>query len=255
MQMKQLKFIFIILIQFALASSCGFSKKENKMATKELSFKIKEKLISWKLNTDVALKNEAGKIKIEIVFKGKSKNSFFLDKESNNMIIAMLDYTFYDELNNTNEINYKLGFEGYPDVLQMTITKEKLTENYVYFNNTPIFYDFVEFAFINMGYINVLRATQLIEYLNKNYSEIFNYNGSFWNLLYDYSKACKSPEKNLKGIYNFVWFAGSTSDPANPREDDINQDVFKYYLKSCNLKPELLSMDALELMKYLDAKY
>lgn len=244
----------IIFISVFVISSCSFlSKKETN--EKEMAVKFSKRLESWNLHNTTGIKQKEGVLFVEIFYKGQGENSFFLDKESNNMILAMLGYSFHKEFKAIDTIKYQLKFEGYSDVFNMTLSQDKLLENNNNFIATPIFHEFVEYSFLNLKYLDVLRSTQLIKYLNENYSEIFNYNGSFWNLLYDYSKACENPQDNLKSVFHFILFSSLTKDPDNPRDDDINQDAFKYYLSKCGFPDELLKQNTLEIMEYLDKNY
>jgi hypothetical protein len=237
-----------------IVSSCSFfSKKEQDM--NELATKFSEKLNSWNLNNVTTLRKSEQGLTVEILFKGVNKNAFFLDKESNNMILTMLGYSFYENIKSNDTVKFQLEFEGYPDMFNIALSQDKLLENYQYFISIPRFYEFVEHSFVNLGYLDVMRSTQLIKYLNENYSEIFNYNGSFWNLLYDYSRACEAPNDNLKSIFHFILFSSLTKDPDNPRDDDINQDAFKFYLSKCGFPDKLLQQSTFEIMDYLDKNY
>lgn len=239
---------------FFLVISCNSSSKE---ITE--SKNIADKLKSWGLDSELFLDIKNNELAISILFKKDSSNSltsYFIDEESNKMVVAMLNETFYEEFRKYNLITYNLSFEEQKDLdeMKIIIDKEMLLQTHGQFIDSPKFYDFVEYAFKHVQSVDIIRSDAWIEYLSKE-SKLFEFTGSFWKLLHNYSMACGRPKEKLKDIYLFIAFVGLISDPGNPKKEDINQENFKYYIESCDFDIKLIHLTLPELIKTLDEKY
>lgn len=248
--MLKIKYFKVSLIIVILVTSCLSNKKNKHIDI--LTSKLSDKLLSWKLKNDTVIMEYENRLDIRIFYNDTDTNPFFLDIESNNMVTAMLGYYFYEDLKIYEIINFQLEFEGYKDIVHISLDQKKLQSNYENFNETPIFYNFVEHSFIHLGYIGVLRATQSVKNLNKIVNEIFDFKGNFWDLLYSYSKECGKIEKNQNDTYHFIFLIGELNHMDEFMGYKYNQETLKYFLNSCGYDELLLNKNPLELMEYFD---
>jgi hypothetical protein len=238
------------VILVLILSSCDFRVDLNK----ELEQDISSKLTGWKLNNEVKINEEQDVLEIEIEYKKgnvQDSVSFYLDAESNNMVLTMLSVSFLKEFSQYNEIQCSISFEGYPNKSEIKLTNQKISENRKIFEQVPIFYDFVEYAFINMKYVGVMQATQTIKFLRENSSE-FDYEGSFWDLLYGCAISCGQNDKYIYHAKSFIWFTGVCNNPEFIQEGDIFPEYLLYYFNECGYDESLLGMIKSDsIIKYL----
>lgn len=215
-----------------------------------LERKIKDNLSSWKIKSEVVVETNENTLNVHIFVKGED-GDFFMDVKSNEMIIKMLSYILFEDIRDYNDFNYIIKFNRYDEVIEINTDINGINENKKYFDTSGKMYEFVQYSLSNMKYIDVLIATQLIKKINESDNEIFTYQGDYWDLLYDYSKACESPGLNQKNIYHFVLFAGFAS---HPDQSFLDRKLFVYYLNSCGLDTQLLDMNALDILKYIHSR-
>ncbi len=247
---------YFLVLLIILSTSC------NQCAKKEITNfenEVAKELYGWGLHNEVVVSEVENTINITIHFlknDSNSLNSYFLDEESNNLVIAMLNQTFYEKLKNYKDIAYSLSFEDKKDMAPMIvlINNTKLNVTRTQFENTPKFYDFVKYAFEHVQSVDIVRANAWLEYL-RDKPEVFDFKGSFWKLLYNFTVACDKPEEKINDIYLFIAFTGLIADPDNPKEDDINQENLKYFIKSCGFDTELIYLSLPDLKKVLIEKY
>ncbi|MGS2739707.1 hypothetical protein [Sinomicrobium sp. M5D2P17] len=245
----------LILILPLLFLSCQNTAKTD---TDILANEMEKKLHSWKLINHISIQEKEKELRINIDFKKdeeKSLESYFIDQISNETVIAMLGYTFFNTLKSYDSVSYTLSFEGGDmNDLKITGNKEILKKNFDRINSSPKLYGFIEYAFKNIRSVDVARANVWLELLN-NKSEIFNFKGNFWSLLEDYALACENPKENIRTIYLFIGFTGLIRDPDNPKRDDINQENLLYYLESCGYSSGLTKLPLPDLMDALAKMY
>lgn len=248
-----IKFIIAIIIVLIGHSCVYFAYNKEDV---ELGKNLSDKLNIWKLKNTTSVYESRQNIDVNITFKGDSLGAFFLDKESNTMVLTMLCYSFYNRFEAFDTVKFQLRFEGYPDVLFVNLSQKKLAENHQEFINTPYFYDFVEFSFIHLGYIDVLKSTQLIKHLNKIFPDIYDFEGGYWLLLYKYCIACKEPEENINEIFYFLWFASDAIYyvPAKDENSSIKWHM-EYFLTTFGFDAVLLDEKFIEIYEYLERKY
>lgn len=246
--------VIIGLLLVLISYSCVFfiANKENVEFGKTLSDKLNE----WNLENTTSVHNSGQNIKVNISYKGDSLGAFFLDEESNTMVLTMLCYSFYNRFEAFDTVKFQLRFEGYPDVLFVDLSQKKLAENHQEFLSTPYFYDFVEYSFIHLGYMDVLKSTQLIKHMNKIFPDIFHFEGGYWLLLYKYCIACKQPEENINEIFYFLWFASEAIYyvPAKDENSSIKKHM-KHFLTTFSFDEALLDKNLVEISKYLEDMY
>lgn len=250
-----MKFHFLIISLIAIVG-CNTNSSTEILDTEHFSSQVSNKLREWKLHNRVVVSVKDSIAIVDIHYEKNNSdtlNSFYLDKESNDMVITMLSHVFYDQLANFRGLLYELTFEDYPDRISVSFRKQELEKRHREFEEVPIFYDFVDHAFKKMRYMGVMEATQLMKYLEKN-TNVFDHQGSFWNLLHDYSKACQTPQNHLYSVYLFIWFTGVVNDPAMKNSERYGPSLL-YYLKSCGFGAELMSLSPGALMKRLNYDY
>lgn len=226
------------------------------MDTQHFSSQVTNKLRDWKLNNQVTVNLNDSIALIAIHYTtdiSDTLSPYFLDRESNDLIVTMLSYFFYEEMKELKSIVYQLTFENHSDTILVSFSSRDLEMRYKEFEKYPIFYDFVEYAFKNMRYRGVLEATQLMRFLESN-TNVFDHKGSFWNLLHDYSKACQHPKDHIYSAYLFIWFTGVANDPDMKHSDNYRQSLL-YFVKSCGFKEELVFLRPEELIKQLNSAY
>jgi len=202
--------------------------------------------------------------RIKIYFKnGKSHSnqsapnaiSFFLDEKSNEQLIDLLVFSCNEHIIDNTSTTFELSFEGYTDKISRRFNKQDIENVIARFDKAKKFRSFSEYAFRQMGYIGVLESTEMIKHLGEKYSDLFNYKGDFWDLLYDYSVACENPKENPKSIYLFISFAGSMKVYDDRYGNSTYRDHMKYFLNECGYEEKLLDFTAVELIEFIGNKY
>ncbi len=255
--MKKILIMVFILFFF---TNCN----EEKQDLLKLSEDISIMLSNWNLsNNDIELSLKDNDLIIQIIFRKNKEddlNSYYLDEESNSILVSMITHNFFNQLKNYETVNYELIFFDKSDRVlidqgfSIGFTKARLNEVYSNIESNLKFLEFGKYIFKNITKVDIVRSQASIEIFNK-YVDGFNFNGSFWDLLYTFSLGCDNPKENLDGIYHFIAFVGLIKDPENPREDDIDQEKFKYFLQNCNYPIDLIDMGLTSLLTYLDERY
>lgn len=253
--------LFSIAFGLLVLTNCN-SKTKKEL---DLTQRITEKLTTWNfMDSKILLSKKADNLTINILFskmQDDKLNSYYMDRESNFLIASMISYIFYDDLVEYNSVNYSLEFEdGAKTFLQkgnimlIALNRKKLKEIKIGFDVNKKFYAFVEYSFKNLSRLDVAKAMASIEFFTNNVNG-FDYDGTFWSLLKDYSSGCEAPSESLHSIFTFVSFVSLLKDPNNPSEDDINQEVLNHFIVNCGYSSDLLKMNLLDLLEYFDTKY
>ncbi len=222
------------------------------------SVEFEKQLANWKFNTSVSIyESQDSLLSIEIFFlkdSVKSLNSYFLDTESNKVLMAMISENFYEYLKDYSKINYLFHFDNQKDMenFQITLQKKDLVETHKQFQQNPLFYDFVEYSFKEVGSVDIVRAEAWLEYLSEE-SNLWDFSGSYWDLLYEYSKGCSNHSENLKAIYHFIAFVGVVDNPSNT--NSINSKKLNYFIEYCDLDSNLTKKSLPDLIKFLDKDF
>lgn len=238
-------FILIVI----LVSSC---KNVN-----NTEVKIQNKLDEWNFVSDVSISNNNKTLYIDLFFNESydyGVKSNLLDLESNNLLVAMLNYTFYKDMIKYDVVSYNLRFENQKDMKDYTVdfNRSALDENIERFDKASLFYNFVEYAYKEIRRADFVRSNAWINYFSQ-YPQ-FDFFGSFWNLLYNYSLECTTSQSSTRFTYLFIAFVGSIQDPDNIKEDDIEQEKLLYYIESCGNDPNLINLNLYELMDAINYK-
>ncbi|WP_353780273.1 hypothetical protein [Winogradskyella sp. 3972H.M.0a.05] len=247
--MKLIKIGIIVLLLYGCKEK--ESKEEITLENEMSSFISKNLDISNHVNIE-----QKSNTSINIHFitkKSDSVNSFFLDEESNNIIIAILTHKFHNNFDSEKDLVFKLSFDGYREVLSNKLTKSERNFIYEKFQNNKLFHDFALYTVKDFKYLNNLKATEDIKYLNQNFNEIFEFNGTFWELLEEYSNSCDNKKNNLKSLYHFVFFVNIVNNGNDLGKGDIEQAHWLYYLNKCYLDENVLTMSLGEVINYIDS--
>jgi|GEM_PF-2721355 len=218
---------------------------------------IKIKIQELGMDSEVFV-NEMSKnsILIDIIYNGgEFKNEFsdfFLDKQSNEIIVNLLTLELYRSYSNLTNIEYKIGFQGYPDVLKKDYSKSEL-DALLRISESSV--KVLEFAVTNMRYKGVIRADQFIDYILINYPNKFTYSGSFWELLNSYSRATINPPENAYELYSFLVFAASFSEYGEKTGNEENSEWMKYFLRVGGFDSRLLNYSSEEIAVYLENRF
>lgn len=143
---------------------------------------ISEKLTEYNFFPEVnILESSKNGVTIDIYFKNKNHLAasntnneffFFLDEKSNLQLIDLLAYLFNEQLVDYSNTAFELSFEGYTDRIIKSFSSMDLEKLVSHFNNTKKYIYFAEYAFKEMGYIGVLESTEMINHLDKNFSNM-----------------------------------------------------------------------------------
>lgn len=260
--MRLMKKTALIIIKMLIAIT--LVNCSNSSAKDVLEFRISEKLVEYNLFSDVRVFGSSEKgVTVEIHFKNKkhskagnnNKSLFFLDEKSNLQLIDLLAYSCNQLIIDNCTTSFELTFEGYTDRIIKRFSHKDVEKVMARFNKAKKFHPFAEYVFKEMGYIGVMESTQMIKYLNKNFNDMFNYQGDFWDLLYDYSVACENPNEDPKSIYLFISFAGSMRVDDDIYQNSIYRKHMKYFLNECGYEEKLLDYTAVELIDFIGNKY
>ncbi len=218
------KYILIIVIVTAILSSC----KEN--ATTPPSSFIEAHSLNYLIqgylkdslgfdSVDVKTYGNNLSLTINIKYSGK----YYMDDEPNKIIVSLLIYYNYELLNKYDNVYFILKFEkNMENTFALMYNNDRLKSIYLKSKDSPIFIDFVEHYIKNTSQREVDICNFIIKKDNE-YSKLPDFNGSFWMLLYKYSKADKGDSILFKQFDSFYHGTGF-------EKFKIDQKKYKYFI-------------------------
>jgi hypothetical protein len=213
---------------FLVVAGCNSGTKSKTLNAND----VRTELNKLGLDSEVQMFTSNDDIKFNIDYKGIDLNSFFIDSESNNLIIALVCHRLYKSLDpKLRSISFSIRFQNYKEYYQIELNKEQLKKFNSSFENNPLFEKFVVYSLRNMKYLLVTESTQLIGLLQKRYSENFSHKGSFWKLLQGYSEGCKNKIKSQP--YNDFIFFVQKMIKVKEIESEGGFDTFDYFIERC----------------------
>lgn len=244
-----------IIIVFVLTISLFQCKSPNNSLVDEISLekKIILELEEWgiKSNSQVQEKDSSS-IDINITLlkkKGSDSTSFFLDRESNQIMINLLTYVFYDELKNFDFIKYNVIGEGFDIGHDFTGNKRTVEFAYESYSNHNQLFSLYKYVFKNMSYLDVLRSTQLINHISKEFDEYY-FSGSFWDLFYGFVLSSNTHEQINEFAFHFIAFVAVAKAFALSNIDyKINIKSLEYIIADCGFNPTLVDLTYQELVE------
>lgn len=253
-QLISFKYYYFILL--IVLCSCKSSDETY------LEKKYNEKLSEWNFNTQVSIINKHETLYIDLFFEDSvdvfGVEANLVDLESNNLLVSMLNYTFYEYIKEYDIIIYNLRFENQDNMYDYTIefseSANRKDKDFEEFTQAPMFYSFVEYAYKEIKRADFVRSNVWIEYLSEFPDFDFSFSGSFWKLLHNYSLECSNQDVDKKYTYLFIVFVSTMVDPNNPTEEDIQQEKFLYYIENCGYEFEEINLTLSEIKKALGYK-
>lgn len=238
------------LLVLLLLFQCGVN--ENVTIEEELS----KTLISWNLKADISITELDRVMQIEIYYKKKDNNStkqdtYYYDVFSNELIVKTIIQKFKSKFKDYKQINFKIEFEGAPDIANFYIdySKRKIIHNY--FQN-ELFYNNVIYSLKNFNYDDITLINSAIKKIT-NGSKMFDFETyNYWELLEIYSNFNAKPtKKSLKKVELFIITIGAFNKNfkkyANPNIDKKLNTL----LTLSNIEIQVLNMKFIEIDEYL----
>jgi hypothetical protein len=141
----------------------------------------------------------------------------FLDEETHKLMLSLLVFKLYDKLEKYDNVNFIVNDEKFEhEPLRYSTDKGAMNMFFNNYNSNPLFVELLSFSLSNMTQDDLIRCNLIIEELYKLMPNEFNFNGSFWLLLENFSK---SSETDSTGFKQFRMFSKVSKVP----EFKINQ--------------------------------
>lgn len=249
--MRVIKIIIVIVLPILLIQC----KSPNNLRIDKISLekKITLELEEWGIRSNLQVQEkDSSRIDINITLlkkKGSDSNSFFLDRESNQIMINLLSFIFYDELKNFNFIKFNVIGEGFDVGYDFAGNKRTVEFAYESYSNHEQLFSLYKYVFKNMRYLDVLRSTQLINHISKEFEEYY-FNGSFWDLFYGFVISSTSHEQINEFAFHFISFVAVAKAFALSNIDyQINIKSLEYIIADCGFDPALVDLTYQELVE------
>ena len=135
----------------------------------------------------------------------------FLDEETHKLMLSLLTFKLYDKLEKYDNLNFIINDEKFEhEPLRYSIDNSAMNMFFNNYNSNPLFVELLSFSLSSMTQDDLLRCNLIIKELNKLMPDEFNFNGSFWLFLENFSK---STETDSTGFKQFRMFSKVTKVP------------------------------------------
>ena len=201
MKIKGKNIIFCLLLFVNCTAEVKKSAETSISLERRITAEIRNDLQDWNLTTGVAVKSFEDALAIDIIYLN-SKDSFFLDKYSNELIVKTLIHKHYEKFKKYNLINLSLEFEDYPEILTFYLDKQKMKAINVFFVDN--YYANVVYSLKSFNYENVITFNSVIKFITNNAREL-TFEGNYWELLQSVSFS-KRQESETERINNTILF-------------------------------------------------
>lgn len=197
-----MKNLIVFLIITILSCSC-INKQKNKET--EINEKIASTLLLYGRQVEAHSTIDEMKLSLELFFKSPS----FIDPETQKMILALLAYHMHDYYVDYDSIYVNYIDEGLLDTIHYQQGIKDVEISYNKFSNNKTFLTQVSYSLNNMSQDEILASSLIIKELNRIMPDVFNFTGSFWLLLYQYS--LNYLNENSIEVKNFTVFVNAAS--------------------------------------------
>jgi hypothetical protein len=231
------------LLIIILAFNCICSCTESTPNYSELENEINQTFDELNLITACEINTDTSDMYLNIFFEKNQRdtsNSFFLDEESNLVLVSLLNFEFYESFEGFDTVHYSLSFEGYLESDFMAYPKLERKKHFDEFTSYPKFLENTRYAIKNMRYMGVMQTRRMMVFL-KEQVPVFNYEGTFWKFLYDFSILCDDPSVNLWSAFQFIWFTGITNDEEFKNDADLFPEHLKFIVSNCGYPDSLVN--------------
>jgi hypothetical protein len=246
--------IFLVILFTGCSEQTESKKSIPSLDVNQFSQSINEQLNGWNLKTKVEsfINNDTLLVQIQYLGKGTEGYSpFFLDDYSNELIVSVLVYERAEIIKQFDVTKLTLQFEDYADGATFFVKESNLIQYQKYFEN-ELFYKNVNQCLSSLGYNEVVFIESTIKFINENL-ERFDYKGTFWELLNQYSNFCnqgKLADKPAAELFIIVnRMLNGLDDPKMSKEIGIN---LLPIIETCGMSQEAFNYDSLQLVNYID---
>jgi len=194
--------VFILIIILILNSSCENLKQE---FSESITLTFQEFGRKAEVREITETNNE---LNVSIYIYSPS----FLDEETHKLMLSLLSFKLFDKLEKYDNVNYFITDEKFEhEPLRYSISKESLNMFFKNYNSNPLFVELSSYSLSNMTQDDLIRCNKIIKELYKLMPDEFNFNGSYWLLLENFSK---SNDTDSTGLKQFRMFSKVTRVPA-----------------------------------------
>lgn len=205
-------YLFVLLITISCVGDQSVIRNE-----------VKQTLSNLNLNVEISVNEKNDYLSLSFTFFSPQ----YFDTESKKIILGYLISESYDVLKKYSQVIFIYRNEGFnTDVKEFIYSDDNIIKVYNKFNNNIIFKNFVSYTIKEMNQNEVLYGNLIIKQLPEFVPE-FNFFGSYWLLLYNYSQSCEKNDKNKE--LNFLIFAKTAAIEGS----GISKEHIKYFLNNC----------------------
>ncbi len=220
---------------------------------------LSKTLISWNLKADVSITEIDSVMQINIYYKkninSTNQDSYYYDVYSNELIIKAIVKKFKERFKDFQQLNFKIEFEGAPDIANFYLDYNKRKNIYNFFQD-ELFYNSVIYSLENFNYDDITLINSAIKKIT-NGSKVFNFEVyNYWELLEIYTNFNTKPtKKSLKKVELFIITIGAFNKNFKKHANPNIDKKLNILLTMSNVEIQVLNMKFIEIEEYLIKRF
>jgi hypothetical protein len=210
--------------------ACTPSKKEvlnnyDHKIVDSIGTSIQQEFKELQINSQFQIEVRSDTLMFRIVYT----NNYFITDETNQLILAHLMFKLDTLLLLYNHVKVRYRWDDLADDRTVVYSKKGILENQNKLKNNLCFYRMTRFLIQNISTNDVIGYNIMIKDLREKYlPNAFTYMGTFWLMIYDYSKHCREENSDLDNQMKLLLKASQY--PKAP----INSKVLEKVIEMCD---------------------